>query len=36
MQQSGAKGAIVLNYEDKMTTMEAPDEDDEANLKYLT
>ncbi|KAL4443975.1 hypothetical protein ABPG75_011712 [Micractinium tetrahymenae] len=36
VQQSGARGAIVVNYEDKMTTMEAPDEDDEANLKYLT
>lgn len=36
VQTAGARGAIVVNYEDKMTTMEAPDEDDEANLKYLT
>jgi len=36
VQGSGAKGAIVVNYEDKMTTMEAPDEDDEVNMKYLT
>lgn len=28
-QQTGAKGVIVVNYEDRMTTMEAPDEDDE-------
>lgn len=26
---------IVVNYEDKLTTMEAPDSDDEANYKYL-
>eukprot|EP00887_Chlorella_sp_A99_P001340 scaffold14.g1340.t1 len=35
-QNAGAKGVVVVNYEDRMTTMEAPDEDDEANHKYLT
>jgi hypothetical protein len=35
-QSAGARGAIVVNYEDKMTTMEAPDDDDEANVKFLT
>lgn len=35
-QSAGAKGAIVVNFEDKMTTMEAPDDDDEANVKFLT
>ena len=35
MQTSGARGAIVVNYEDKLTTMEAPDGDDEVNYKYL-
>ncbi|GAB4818464.1 hypothetical protein N2152v2_005510 [Parachlorella kessleri] len=34
-QGAGAKGAIVVNYEDRLTTMEAPDSDDEANYKYL-
>lgn len=34
-QRAGARGAIVVNYEDKMTTMEAPDDDDEVNYRYL-
>ncbi|PRW50883.1 vacuolar-sorting receptor 3-like [Chlorella sorokiniana] len=36
VQSAGARGAIVVNFEDRMTTMEAPDEDDEANVKFLT
>ena len=36
VQTSGARGAIVVNFEDKMTTMEAPDDDDEASYKYMT
>jgi hypothetical protein len=36
VQMSGARGAIVVNFEDKMTTMEAPDDDDEASYKYMT
>ena len=34
-QQAGAIGVIVVNYEDKMTTMEAPDDDDEVSYRYL-
>ena len=34
-QQAGARGVIVVNYEDKLTTMEAPDDDDEINFRYL-
>ncbi|EFN56746.1 hypothetical protein CHLNCDRAFT_144184 [Chlorella variabilis] len=35
-QSAGARGAIVVNFEDKLTTMEAPDDDDEASVKFLT
>ena len=34
-QQAGARAVIVVNFEDKMTTMEAPDDDDEASYTYL-
>jgi PA domain len=34
-QQAGARGVVVVNYEDKLTTMEAPDEDDEVSYRYL-
>jgi hypothetical protein len=33
-QQAGAVGAIVVNYEDRRTTMEAPNDEDDS-LKYL-
>jgi hypothetical protein len=34
-QQAGAKAVIVENYEDKMTIMDAPDEQDESSYRYL-
>lgn len=34
-QQAGARAVLVANYEDQLTTMEAPDDDDEAEHKYL-
>ncbi|KAK9804195.1 hypothetical protein WJX72_000406 [[Myrmecia] bisecta] len=34
-QEAGAQGVIVVNYEDRLTTMEAPDDQDEASYKYL-
>jgi len=34
-QQAGARAVVVVNYEDRMTTMEAPDDDDEVNYRYL-
>ncbi|CAK0785896.1 hypothetical protein CVIRNUC_009109 [Coccomyxa viridis] len=34
-QEAGAQGVIVVNYEDKHTTMEAPDDQDEVSYKYL-
>ncbi|KAI3427174.1 hypothetical protein D9Q98_007111 [Chlorella vulgaris] len=36
VQSAGARGAIVVNYEDALTTMEAPDDDDEASHRFLT
>jgi hypothetical protein len=34
-QAAGARGVIVASYDDTLTTMEAPDDDDELNYKYL-
>lgn len=34
-QLAGAKGVVVVNYEDRMTTMEAPDSNDEQSYIYL-
>jgi len=34
-QRAGARAVIVVNFEDKMTTMEAPDDDDETSYAYL-
>lgn len=34
-QSAGAKGVIVVNFEDAMTTMEAPDSDDESSYRYM-
>jgi hypothetical protein len=34
-QRAGARGVVVVNYEDALTTMEAPDDDDEVNYRYL-
>ncbi|EIE18502.1 hypothetical protein COCSUDRAFT_49231 [Coccomyxa subellipsoidea C-169] len=34
-QEAGAQGVVVVNYEDKHTTMEAPDDQDEISYRYL-
>ena len=34
-QAAGAKGVVVANYDDALTTMEAPDDDDEISYQYL-
>ena len=34
-QRAGASAVVVINFEDQLTTMEAPDDDDEVNFRYL-
>ena len=34
-QQAGARGVIVVNYDDTLTTMDAPDGDDERSYTFL-
>ena len=34
-QRAGAQGVLVVNWEDRHTTMEAPDDQDEVSYKYL-